>query len=177
MTGSQLLYYYRSNDLKLQGGMTALLHARTHTHMFGKHWNSSHPTKSCFTDSSTRWVEIDTFFHSSSNLKSITKVGYSGTWTKHAMASKLPHAGLCSDFQDAGGSRFTVPGWQSGSQYKIVCVIKIIRSLHMQIWVPFISVGILGCWPEENGMQTFSFVMIHSHFKAYCMVGYKHFHL
>jgi hypothetical protein len=39
MTGSQLLYYYRSNDLKLQGGMTALLHARAraHTHMFGKH--------------------------------------------------------------------------------------------------------------------------------------------
>jgi len=45
MTGSQLLYYYRSNDLKLQGGMTALLHSRTdthththtHTHMFGKH--------------------------------------------------------------------------------------------------------------------------------------------
>jgi len=48
-------------------------------------------------------------FHSSS-LKSITKVGYSGIWTKHAMASKLPQAGLCSDFQDAGGSRFTAPG-------------------------------------------------------------------
>jgi hypothetical protein len=34
----------------------------------------------------------DRYIFHSSNLKSITKVGYSGTWTKHAMASKLPHA-------------------------------------------------------------------------------------